>query len=1182
MSRPLDARLLSAAPALRRYLLVLAGCQLIGALMIVAQAGLLASILVRVFTGHVDGAALLQQLLLLGCVGLVRAGSSAVQEYSSARASVRVRAQLRGSALRAIANLGPTWGQRQPSGRLVNATGPGLDALEGYLTRALPALVGATVVPPIVLVRIGVADWQSGLLLLFMLPLVPVFMALVGMTTRRRIERQYLLLARLSGHFLDLLRGLTTLRVYGQAARQERSLRRATEQYRQQSMSALRVALLSALVLDLVAALSVAVVAVDVGLRLDGSALSFTTALVVLLLAPELFAPLRALGVAYHANQEGATAAGAALDIVDEAHTEQLAHELPAIELPAAALPAVAPVPFAPDGTYGLDGVTVRYPGRDDAALDKAFFAVASGEIVALTGRSGSGKSTMLSVFSGLVMPDDGRVVAGSAGELVDAATLPVQQWRAGVAWLPQRPMPTQRTVADEVRLGDPDAGEAELLSVCQQCATPSPQTTLGEDGRAVSAGQRRRIALARVLLRVEACQRRGVVPLVLLDEPSEDLDRDTELVVASVISALAGRATVLLATHSEVLAALADRRLDLVDGRLAEVTEQPGAGSLRVKAVSMPVAAVAEAVGQAQAPAAVHRQAVPARRWIIALARTEGMGGRLLQAAALSALGGLTALALTGTSIWLISRAAEHPNVQALALAVVGVRTFAIGRALLRYAERLQAHDVALRLLVALRAKVFGALIPLGPAALGGYRRGDLLRRFVGDVDGLQDGLVRAFVPLSRATVTGLGACLLAGLLVPAAGVILLSALLITGLLIGLLTRRSTVDADPAVALAGQRDERTSAMIDGLSELTAYGAVDRAVAEIALLDADLSRRTVRLARAATAGTVASAVIAAITLPVVLLTGADAVHAGRLSAISLGVLAVCVLAGFEAVAPLPSAFVAWTRCAAGLRRVASVLASTPAMIDPAESVVPPTADVGVQAQLVQVRPTPYAEPVVRGADLVVAAGRRVALTGPSGCGKSTVLAAVLRQLRLDDGVIELTSGDCVVDLSAIRAADLPPAVAGSLQGDHVFDVSLRDNLLVVRPDADLAALTDVARRCGLTEFIADLPDGWSTPAGVDGSQLSGGQRQRLLLARALLADPAVLVLDEPTAHLDAVTEQAVLADLLDATSGRTVLLSTHRRIRADQIDSVLRFEGDTLEEDKFEDGHRLIGAAVSD
>ena len=1130
MSRPIDPRLPRALPVVRRLLVTLAGLHLTGALLTVAQAALLAQVIVGLVDAPHRAPAHALVLLLFAVAG--RALVAAAQEWAGARASARARADLRVKVLRAVVRLGPAWSDRQPAGRLVTAAGPGLEAMDGYLTRAVPALTAAAVVPVVVLARIGVADWQSAALLLVTLPLVPLFMVLVGVTTRRRTQAEYTSLARLSGHFLDLLQGLTTLKVYGQAHRQVEAVRAATDAYRVSAMQTLRTAFLSGLVLDLLATLSVAVVAVDVGLRLDSGDLALGPALLVLLLAPELFAPLRAVGAQHHAAEQGRAALCAALDVLDEA--------APLPERP------TAPVPCTPF-PLRLRGLRVVHPGRSQPALVGLDLDLLPGEVVAVQGTSGSGKSTLLAVLLRLVAPTGG-VVALADG--TDVLQLDPADWRAGTAWAPQRPHPTQATVGAEVLLGARGASPDQVLAALADCHGLHPDTALGEDGTRISTGQRRRIALARALLRARAVRDGGGVPLVLLDEPSEDLDADTEQVVAAVVSGLAGWATVVVVTHSARLATVADRRLELADGRLVSDERQ----DRRVVVVPPAPPLAPEPVPFVTAPP---RPGLQVLLRVLLADQARSTARRLLLAGALSGAVGLSGLALLSTSVWLILRAAQHPEVQALALAVVGVRGFALSRALLRYAERLVSHDGALRLLAGVRSRVFAALEPLAPAGLAELRRGDLLRRFVSDVDAVQEALVRAVVPLVGAAITAVGAVALAAVLVPVAGLVLAAGLLIGLVVAPALGRQLAGDGAGRATAAGHQESRTGALIDGLAELTAYGADTRALTELERAGRALVQVARRPGRAAAAASATVGLAFAGTLVLVLATSADAVTTGVRSPLSLGVLAACVLAGFDALSPLPAAFAAWAGFRAGLGRVFALLTAAPPVPEPGLPARAPTGPLTVCLAGVTVGPAVGAPDVLRGAVLTVRSGDRVALMGPSGCGKSTLLTAALRLLPLRAGSIELVSGGIQTPLADLASTDVPPLAAGSLQGDHVFHASLRDNLRLVRPAARDSELDAVAVRAGLSELLQTLPEGWSTSAGPDGAALSGGQRQRLLLARALLADPEVLVLDEPTAHLDETTERAVLLDLLAATRGRTVLLSTHRRLPDDELDQIV-------------------------
>jgi ATP-binding cassette subfamily C protein CydCD len=836
------------------------------------------------------------------------------------------------------------------------------------------------------------------------------------------------------------------------------------------------------------------------------------------------------------------------------------------------------------DRTVTLDHLGVAYPGRDLPALHDVTLELGHRQLVALTGPSGAGKTTLLAVLLGQVDATSGSLTRARGPGPVPAATA---AWRSDLAWMPQRPRPTQDTVAEEVRLGDPELTDDSLLAVLEACAAPPGMTPLGEDGGMISAGQRRRVALARALVRTRRVLAAGRTPVVLLDEPTEDLDDATAAIVRRVMTEMAQVAVVVAATHDAVLISRADREVRLVDGRLtADATRIAEDRATTARPTTLTAATLPPA---ALTPTGVANHSVGTGAGVVPpappqLAPTPPTAGRVLRVrAALVAaggarrslvlagifgiLGGMSGLALTATSVWLICRAAQHPNIQALAIAVVGVRAFALGRALLRYAERLSAHDGALRLLAEVRARVFAALIPLAPAGLFEFRRGDLLRRFTSDVDGAQEALIRAVVPLAGVAGTGVAATLLAALIDPTAGWLLAAGLLAGGVVVPALTARVVTVGDGSLA-AGRRDALVGGLLDGLGELEAYGGVDDHLERITGADAASVRDGVTAGRAGAAGVTATGVVTALTVTAMVAAGARAVASGSTSGILLGVLAVTGLVAFEAAGSLPSAYAALGRCQTSMRRIDAVLTTPAPYPDPEHAAALRSHTTGVAVSHVTLRPATTAPVVLVDASLDLGSGGRVALVGPSGSGKTTVLAAVLRLLPTEAGRIALhDAAGPDVPLRHLCADQIPPLVAGSLQGDHVFSTTLRDNLRFVAPDATDADLDVVATRVGLTDWVRALPDGWSTQTGADGANLSGGQRQRLLVARGLLADPAILVLDEPTAHLDAVTEAAVMADLMGATGGRTLLVSTHRSHLLGGFDHVLALEDRHLEED---------------
>jgi ATP-binding cassette, subfamily C, bacterial CydC len=527
---------------------------------------------------------------------------------------------------------------------------------------------------------------------------------------------------------------------------------------------------------------------------------------------------------------------------------------------------------------------------------------------------------------------------------------------------------------------------------------------------------------------------------------------------------------------------------------------------------------------------------------------------GRLLLAVLAGAAATACGVALLAVSGFLLARASQHPNIIAIAAAVVAVRALSVGRGTFRYGERLASHDVAFRVLADVRVSIYRRLERLAPAGLRAFRSGDLLARLVSDVDATQDLFIRGIVPPATAALVGAGAvvaCLL--LLAPAAGV-LAAGLAVAGVAVPLLTAgRARVAARRTAPARGELSAGLADLVAGAADLHAFGATEAALAAVTAQDLSLTRLARRSASAEGLGAGLMSAATGLTVWGVLLLGVAAVGAGTLTRVPLAVLALTALASFEAVSALPSAALQLGRARASATRVSAVLDCPDPVTDPAVPRPLPGAPLHVTLRGARVRYEPDGPFALDGVDLDLVAGRRVALVGPSGAGKSTIAAVLLRFCDLAGGVAMLNG----CDLNTYRADDVRTVIGGCTQDPHIFDASIRENLLLARPAASDGELAEAARQARLLSWIESLPRGWDTPAGTRGGAVSGGERQRLALARALLAGPDLLILDEPTAHLDPETRAALTADLLDATQGRATLLITHELRGLDQVDEIV-------------------------
>jgi len=530
--------------------------------------------------------------------------------------------------------------------------------------------------------------------------------------------------------------------------------------------------------------------------------------------------------------------------------------------------------------------------------------------------------------------------------------------------------------------------------------------------------------------------------------------------------------------------------------------------------------------------------------------------GARLAGAGVLGTLAAACSIGLLATSAWLISWAAQRPPVLYLMAPAAVVQALGLGRAGLRYAERLAGHDAALRLLSSFRTEAYDSLTRIAPAGLRDYRSGDLISRLVTDIDSLADRWLRVRLPYVVAALTGAGAVAACVALSPAAGAVLAVTLAVSAL------------AAPALAIAlSRRDEReiaprrgelaaaTMELVRGAGELAVFGAADRSLAAVAEKERAVGAATVRSGYARGAGAAVSALAAGAAVCGAVYFAVPAVRAGALPGVLLGVVVLTPLAAHEVFAGLAPAAQQVPGLRAAAARVAEVTSRPAPVAEPSSPAALPGPPYDLAAADLAAGWLP-GEPVLSGVSFTVPAGSRAALVGPSGAGKTTLAMVLLRFLDYSAGTVTLGGAE----LRSLASDDVRRVVGLCEQDAHVFDSTLEANLRLARPGATGEELRSALARARLLSWVDSLPQGLATPVGEHGARLSGGQRQRLALARVLLADFPVVILDEPAEHLDAATADELTRDLLSAVEGRTVLLITHRPVEPGSVDQVLSLE----------------------
>lgn len=1111
------------------------------------------------------------QQLAWGMAGVVlRSLTTWAQSVAARRAALGVKEQLRSELVERALRTG-TRGAGPSDGGLAILATRGLDALDSYYTQFLPALVNCAAVPLLLGARILFADWISAAVIVLTVPLVPVFMVLIGRYTEDRVREAQSALARLSGHMLELAKGLPVLVGLGRATAQRKALEDISDEYRIRTMATLRTAFLSALALELIATISVAVVAVFIGVRLVHGEMPLEAGLLALILAPDCYLPLRELGTAHHASDDGRAALAEATLVLDAPQ----------------AVPLDADHQRNDDGggppTVVVRDLTVVFSGRDTPAVAPLSFEAAAGSITALDGVSGAGKSTVLGVLAGTVGTGGSTRVLGKIAGFN----------RANAAWVPQHPVMVAATVRDEVELYLTAAHKGVLPDAdgvkesAERCLADVAAAHLADKHPAeLSPGELRRVALARGLARIEA----GAT-LLLLDEPTAHLDTETASVINQAILALRGRVTVVLVAHDPTTRELADRIVQVAHDARADTRGAEALVAAR-PSVELSSGAASPAASSASSTGSVKRTS-----YIPAIAEGTGRGStsralrsllapealKFTSAAIVGVLASLFAVALAGLSGWLIIRASEQPPILYLLTAIVGVRFFGIGRAVLRYCERLLLHDAVFAALTSLRGQLWESLSRRALAVRKLLQGGQVLGSVIDDVDTVRDLLPRVVLPPLTAIAVAAAAVLSTGLLLPAALPATAAAAVVSLLaspLLALLADRMSSRTEQRLRTGVLRD--VAAALDARLELHANHAAGPVLSAIRDADRAATAASVRSAWAEGLGqalTVLACGGAALTSAVL---AAPVVMTGSVEPATAAVVVLLQLALVEPYSAMATSVRQYPALRSVLQRISGtgVLAGSEGE-NPAGEDAPGVNPAGAAKTkeglaLVPVRAGDHAGieldgltaawpgglPVFEELSAVAEPGTWLAVTGASGSGKSTLLSAILGFLPARQGRVLVTG-----------------KVAWCPQEAHLFDSTIRGNLMLGLPasennrsqserapgegaqrqTADTAMQAALAA-VGLAPLMDALTEGLDSRIGPSGSFLSGGERQRLAVARTLMAGADVILLDEPTAHLDAAAGRAMLADLRNGLKEKTVVLVSHNPADIHSTDHVIRLE----------------------
>ena len=1132
-------------------------------------------------------------ILYLTIAIIVRLLAHYIQEAVANRLGTAVKASFREHALEHMFKLGVQHKERH--GDVIHLLTDGLEQVDAYVARYIPQILYAIMIPLIMGIAIVDALPVIGIILIVTVPLIPFFMILIGKQADRLNKEQWERMSFLSGHFLDVLQGITTLKLFGRAKDQIKVIGRLSEEFKDSTLKVLRVAFLSALVLELVSTISTALIAVYLGLTLLDGEIAFFPAFFILLLAPEFYTPFRQLGAAFHTGMAGKTSI---LKYEDFMNREP-------------SLPV--------GGTTRLDAsvehieikdLTFTYKNSDNGVRHITLEAKRNAPIM-LVGESGAGKSTIAHIVGGFLQAPRGTVTVDDH----DICDLNIDWWRQQITYVSQHPHIMKGTLREVLSFGM-DVSDKEILDACKEVQlldvisrhADGLDAVIGEGGLGLSGGERQRVALARAFLR------KGQV--LILDEVTAHLDVKTESIISTAIQQLMKDKIVIIIGHRlqtmhwasklyvlkqgiiiqqgsyEELVAVDGYFKDLVASGLGQfssaIEEELKAGkhSTAQHIAAMDETLKQECIADAQKQEVVTDtitksstldkhdvkiQKMGLQGWKLLFAVLSPAKWSLVLALIFTFLTVFMNVGLLTVSSWLLASAALQPGLTYLSLAIVGVRFFGVSRAVCRYFERYTSHRMAFQGLYGLRLWFYAHLEPLAPAILKRFGAGDMLGRIMGDIEVLQFFYLRTLIPpvaaIALTALVAYGASTIDDSLVMP----ILMAALVLGVVVPLVVYAHNKQSLRAIGpQQGDYKALLSDTMDSLEDVISYGNENLVYKRIQQMMRHVDGYKGTIDRGMNLGNTLFLGGVQLTVVVVAIMAANALT-GAWASVMVAVAAIGTQAWFEALQPMIAAVHHGAESKVATSRLIALANEPLPVVEPLEpKPFNPNRDITFTNVSFGYDD---AHTIYENLRLNIKQGQSIAIVGASGSGKTT-LFNMLERLYDYNGSIHV--GD--VELKDISMDTWRNALGAITQDTYIFHASFGDNIRLARPEATADELEQAIHRASLQNVVDKLSDGIHTIVGSGGHGLSGGERQRVALARLFLRNPQIVLLDEPLEGLDQVTRKALHRDLMHYVEGKTCLYITHQLEGLEQMDRILFMDkGEIVEDGTYEELIALRG-----